>query len=85
MTFDGAVIKEQGVTFAIVLVKSSVINSANRENIRSSFVSVFGSIPIILAAQRSDGRLQYHGNSKIVNFLSKIDHRRIPWKKYTVN
>lgn len=35
MTFDGALVKEQGVTFAIVVVKSYVLSSATREGNKS--------------------------------------------------
>ena len=32
MSFDGALIKEQGVTFAIAVVKPSVLTSPNKES-----------------------------------------------------
>ena len=41
MSFDGALIKEQGVTFAIVVVKPSVLTSANKESIRQKFSHYF--------------------------------------------
>lgn len=86
MQFDGAVIKEQGVTFAIVVVKPSVLNSSTtRENTRNGFSSVFPGMPIILMAQNGRGRPTYHGRTDIVNFLANIDPRRIPWKIYTMN
>lgn len=84
MKFDGAKIKEQGVTFAIAVVKSSALTSSDRESIRNSFKSVFGNIPIVLAAQNSNGNFKYHGREDIVKFLSTVDPRRIPWKTYTV-
>ena len=41
-TFDGAVIKEQGVTFAIVVVKRSTLSSSIRINeARESFQQFF--------------------------------------------
>ena len=47
-TFDGAVIKEQGVTFAIVVVKRSTLSSSIRINeARESFQQFFPGIPII--------------------------------------
>ncbi|MDK4472294.1 hypothetical protein MWG12_08615 [Fusobacterium necrophorum] len=85
MTFDGALVKEQGVTFAIVVVKSYVLSSLKtREDARKSFAKYFPlGIPIILMAQDSRGVPTYHGRKDIVNFLSNIDFRRIPWKTYT--
>lgn len=51
MQFDGAKIKEQGVTFGIVVVKPYVLRSPSKEQIRASFIPFFGNIPIILMAQ----------------------------------
>ncbi|MDD3404487.1 MAG: hypothetical protein PHQ72_14230 [Hespellia sp.] len=85
MTFDGAIIKEQGITFAIAIVKPSVLNSSEREKVRMGFVPVFGNIPIILASQDSSGRFRYNGRTDIVKFLSKLSPRQIPWKTYTVS
>lgn len=84
MQIQGSVIKEQGITFAIVIVKKEVLSSSNRESIRNSFISIFGNIPIILMAQDSRGIPTYSGRPDIVKFLAKIDFRRIPWKTYTV-
>ena len=47
MKIQGAVIKEQGVTFAIVIVKMHVFNSQlQRENLIRSLSSLFPNIPI---------------------------------------
>lgn len=85
MSFEGALIKEQGQEFAIVAVKSYVLNSSDREQVRNSFVPVFGNIPIILMAQNSKGIPTYHGRKDIVSFLASIHISQIPWKKYTLN
>lgn len=85
MKFDGALIKEQGVTFAIVVVKPQVLNSVEKENIRRQFASVFNFVPTILMAQNSRGIPTYDGRRDIVNYLSHIHPARIPWKTYTIN
>lgn len=85
MQFHGAKIKEQGVTFAIVIVKPQVLTSSSRESVRTQFIPVFGNIPIILMAQNPRGIPTYHGRKDIVRFLSKIHPSRIPWKIYTIN
>lgn len=51
MSFDGALIKEQGVTFAIAVVKPYVLTSPEKESIRLGFMRYFGNIPIILMVQ----------------------------------
>jgi len=83
MQFQGAVIKEQGVIFAIVIVKPYVLNSpAEREQSRRSFSHIFPSAEIILMAQDSRGVPTYHGRRDIVEFLSNVHISQIPWKKY---
>lgn len=86
MQFDGAVIREQGVTFAIVVVKSHVLNTTLEANrTLSSFAPAFPGMPIVLMAQDSRGRPTYYGRRDITNFLSHISPARIPWKRYTIN
>ncbi|WP_206457872.1 hypothetical protein [Anaerovorax sp. IOR16] len=85
MKFDGALIKEQGVTFAIVVVKPYVLQSSSKESIRASFVPFLGNVPIILMAQNSRGIPTYDGRRDIVRFLAHINPARIPWKHYTAS
>jgi hypothetical protein len=86
MRFEGAVIKEQGVTFAIVCVKEEVLRNSNRiQETRSTFVPAFRGIPVILMAQDNRGRATYQGRPDIVNFLASISVQQIPWKEYTLN
>lgn len=83
MSFDGALIKEQGVTFAIAVVKPYVLTSPEKESIRLGFMRYFGNIPIILMAQNQKGIPTYDGRKDIVRFLVNIHPSRIPWKHYT--
>ncbi len=86
MQFDGALLKEQGVSFAIVVVKPSVLeHSTQREETRQGFSRYFPGVPIILMAQNGRGTPTYHGKSDIVNFLASINPSRIPFKRYTAN
>ena len=83
-TFDGALIKEQGVTFAIVVVKPSVLNSSSKiEEARESFQRFFPNVPVVLMAQNSSGTPRYQGRTDIVKFLENIHPNRIPWTRYT--
>lgn len=83
MQFDGALLKEQGVTFAIVVVKPHVLNSTMEcDSARRSFSPVFPGVPIILMAQNSRGLPTYQGRTDIVRFLSNVDPSRIPWQRY---
>lgn len=85
MTFDGAVLKEQGVTFAIVVVQPSVFNSNTTiDNTRRNFSRLFPRMPLILMAQNSRGIPTYQGRTDIVKFLKNVHPSRIPWKRYTI-
>ncbi len=86
MQFQGAVIKEQGITFAVVIVKPHILNNHSEANqLISSFQqSVFGSIPVVLMAQNSRGIPTYYGRRDIANFLSRVPLQAIPWKEYTI-
>lgn len=86
MTFDGALIKEQGVSFAVVIVKRSVLdNPAQREGVRASFAPSFGGVPVVLMAQDSRGTPTYHGRQDIVRFLANRPVHAIPWRRYSPN
>jgi len=85
MRFQGSVIKEQGVTFGIVIVKPYVLNNnSEKEQMQIFGQRAFGMIPIILMAQNSRGIPTYYGRKDIVNFLSHISINRIAWKEYSI-
>jgi hypothetical protein len=83
--FEGALIKEQGVTFGIIVVKQHVLHSpSEREKMMQFGVRAFGPIPIILMAQDSRGTPTYYGRKDITRFLANVHPSRIPWKRYTI-
>ena len=85
MSFDGALIKEQGVTFAIAVVKPSVLTNPNKEAIRQTFSRYFGFVPTVLMAQNSRGIPTYDGRRDLVKFLFHVHPSRIPWKHFTTS
>ena len=86
MKIQGAVIKEQGITFAIVIVQMHVVDSQSQsEEAILSFNALFPGMPIVLMAQNSSGTPKYRGRKDIVNFLAKLHISQIPWNEYTVN
>ncbi len=85
MKIRGAVIIEQGVTFAIVVVKQSVTNYTSRIiRVRSSLQPFFPNMPIILMSQDKNGTPHYYGRRDIVEFLKTIRLDQIPWKEYYI-
>ncbi len=86
MKFQGAVIKEQGVTFAVVIVKKSIIdNRFEANNAIRSFQPLFPGIPVVLMAQDYRGIPNYYGRRDVSRFLASVPPHAIPWKEYTVN
>lgn len=85
MRIQGAVIREQGQSFAVVIVKPHVVqNRALADDAILSFAPVFG-VPVVLMAQDSRGRPTYYGRRDIANFLSGVPMHSIPWRNYTIN
>ena len=83
---QGAVIKEQGVSFAITVVKRHVLNSQMQsQQTAQSFQPLFPGMPIVLMGQDSRGTPTYWGRRDIVAFLRNVNPGRIPWKEYTFN
>ena len=86
MKCQGALIKEQGVTFGILVVKPQVLHcSSDATAMRRLGTRIFGMVPIVLMAQNTIGIPTYYGRKDIVHFLSKLPLRAIPWKEYTIS
>jgi len=87
MQFEGALIKEQGVTFAVVIVKRSVLQGrveADRLS-RQFSAQAFGGSPVVLMAQDSSGVPTYYGRSDLSKFMANVPLQAVPWKKFTVS
>lgn len=86
MTFQGAVIREQGVTFGVVIVQPHVIqNRIEGDRLRLAFAQVFGGIPVVLMAQDSRGVPTYYGRDDIARFMASVPMAAVPWKEYTIS
>ncbi len=86
MTFEGAVIREQGVTFAVMAVQSHVLNMrSDADDVIQSFRGVFGGIPVVLMSQDGRGRPTYYGRPDIARFMSGVPLGMVRWKRYTLS
>ena len=86
MQLEGAVIKEQGQTFAVVVVKRHVTNNQHEAaSAIRSFSRYFPGMPVVLMSQDAHGRATYFGRPDISKFLSRVPQHAIPWKRYTFN
>jgi hypothetical protein len=84
--FDGAVIKEPGVTFAVAVVRRPVLDSlSERDEAQAEFAAVFGGLPTVLMAQDANGVPRYYGRSDLVRFLANVPMEAISWSAYSVN
>ena len=85
MQFEGALLREQGVKFAIVIVKQHVLNCSTQATKTSNQFRHHFACPIVLMAQDARGVPSYRGRRDLVRFLANVPMRAIPWKKFTLN
>lgn len=84
-TFDGAIVKEQGVTFAIAIVRPSVLNSPDKDEILASMSQAFDGLPTVLMGQDHNGVPTYYGRNDIVEFLADVPIDAISWSTYSTS
>lgn len=83
---EGAVIREQGVTFAVVVVRQSVLqNTMQANDAIQAFEPVFDGMPVVLMAQDSRGRPTYYGRNDLSRFMANVPLQNVPWRRYTIN
>ncbi len=86
MTFEGALIEEQGVQFGVVSVKQHVVNNRTEaQRVIRAFGPVFPRVPVVLVSVDSRGSSQWIGRQDIVNYMANVPLAAIPWAKYTVS
>ena len=86
MTIEGALIREQGVDFAVVIVQRQVLaSSTTAEDAIRAFAPVFGGVPVVLMAQDGRGRPTYYGREDIARFMARVLLRAVRWKRFAIN
>jgi hypothetical protein len=84
MSFGAALVREQGVTFAVIPVKGHVVNSdSSRREAMATFGTHFPGVPIVLMVQDSRARPTYWGRPDIVRFLAQVPVAALPWKRFS--
>lgn len=85
MTIEGAVIREQGVTFAVVIVRAHVLNNKSEATrIIRELQPAFSNHPVVLMAQDHRGVPSYYGRPDLVRFMASVSLSRVPWKRYKI-
>ena len=80
-----ALVREQGVAFAVVVVQPTIMSGLKRE--RDEAVRAFSAeldVPAVLMVQNSRGTPTYHGRADLVRFLSNVAVEELPWREFTV-
>lgn len=86
MQIEGALIREQGVEFAVVVVKKHVVdNTFAAQDAICALQPAFPGLPIILMAQDARGVPTYFGRKDIARFMANVPVHAIPWKRFTVS
>jgi hypothetical protein len=86
MKIQGAVVREQGVTFAVVVVKRYVVdNRAEADQAIQSFSLLFPGLPVVLMAQDARGVPTYYGRDDIARFMSNVPLHAVRWKEFSFN
>jgi hypothetical protein len=84
MQIQAAVVREQGQTFAVVLVKPHVLTSSQEAgDTITAFQPCFPGMPVVLAAS-SGGSMRYYGRRDISRFLASISAARLPWRTFSI-
>lgn len=78
-----ALVREQGVDFAVVLVKPSLLRSpkSQKDEAVRTWTIEFG-CPAVLMAQDSHGVPTYYGRPDLVRFLSNLFPEQLPWRDF---
>ncbi len=86
MQIDGAVIREQGITFAVVVVKREVLDSSSQsQDAVRSFMPAFPGMLVVLMAQDHRGVPTYYGRTDISRFMASVPMHCICWKRYDIH
>lgn len=86
MQFKGALIKISETTFGVVEVKNTIIEDDNKAAVIIKKCSVvFPRVPIVLVSFNELGKPIYYGKKQIIQLLTNIHPRQIPWKIYSYN
>lgn len=83
--FYGAFVKEQGVNFAILVVKRHVLSSTIGAERMVSAVQAKLGIPVVLMAQSQSGRPTWYGRKDISKFMSRVPLDAVRWQRITLS
>ena len=78
-----ALIKEQGVTFAVVHVQSQLLSNNARAQQYKDLYEEYFKVPVVLMSTDSP-KIKWFGRGDIVDFISEYKFEDLPWKVYNL-
>lgn len=78
---QGALIRERGVSFALLVVKEHVLDSPFERARALAWGRLFFHAPTVLVGER---RQRTFGRDDIVSMLRHVNVTQIPWRTYTI-
>ena len=82
-TLTAALVREQGVTFAVALMKDHVLDNPMLADQQIRAVAAALGCPLVVLMGEGNRRLR--GNRRdVVDFVASIHPSRLPWKEYRI-
>jgi hypothetical protein len=80
-----ALIREQGVNFAVVVVKWSAMRapSSTKDDLVLAYSREFEA-PTVLMAEDFNGGAEFYGRRDLVKWLENVDRDLLPWREFTI-
>ncbi len=86
MKFQGAVVEEQGIRFAIVKVSSDTFDIPGRARDKMvSFQRLFPNMAVVFMAEESGKAPNFYGRPDVVRVMMGTDMDGISWQEYTLD
>lgn len=80
-TWEIALVREQGVNFAVASVRDSVLsNQAECDRLIAAFNLTLGQPTVLLGARQH----RLYGRTDIVRFLQNVQPSRLPWRRVDI-
>ena len=81
-----ALVREQGVNLAVLVVKRHTLNNrAECDRMIQSFSPEFDGVPVVLMEQDSRGVPTYYGRPDLVRWLQNVPPEQLPWRDFWFN
>jgi hypothetical protein len=86
MTLDGAVLNEQGITFALATVPFALLKDPSEAVTLLAGLRehVFPGLPVVLMTREWSGKPHYYGDPDGSRIMHGVHVSRVAWSRYTL-